>query len=79
MTFKSIICEDLGDLRAKENLDKRLKVQIYCFLIPFLLPELYRFKMSNFKCKSARKICRNQSKSIKFVTSCAGHVDGTKK
>ena len=25
--------------------------------------------------KSDRKSCRNQSKSIKFVTSCAGHVE----
>ena len=31
--------------------------------------------MSSFRSKSARKSCRNQSKSIKFVTSCAGHVD----
>ena len=37
------------------------------------------FKMSSFRSKSARKSCRNQSKSIKFVTSCAGHVDGIKK
>ena len=35
--------------------------------------------MSSFRSKSARKCCRNQSKSIKFVTSCAGHVDGMKK
>ena len=35
--------------------------------------------MSNFRSKSARKSCQNQSKSIKFVTSCAGHVDGMKK
>ena len=35
--------------------------------------------MSSFRSKSARKSCRNQSKSIKFVTSCAGHVDGMKK
>ena len=34
--------------------------------------------MSSFRSKSARKSCRNQSKSIKFVTSCAGHVDGMK-
>ena len=34
--------------------------------------------MNNFRSKSARKSCRNQSKSIKFVTSCAGHVDGMK-
>ena len=29
--------------------------------------------------QSARKSCRNQSKSIKFVALCAGHVDGMKK
>ena len=34
--------------------------------------------MSSFRSKRARKSCRNQSKSIKFVTSCAGHVDGMK-
>ena len=36
-------------------------------------------KVSSFRSKSARKCCRNQSKSIKFVTSYAGHVDGMKK
>ena len=35
--------------------------------------------MSSFGSESARKSCRNQSKSIKFVMSCAGHVDGMKK
>ena len=35
--------------------------------------------MSSFRSKSTRKCCQNQSKSIKFVTSCAGHVDGMKK
>ena len=35
--------------------------------------------MSSFRSKSARKSCRNQPKSIKFVMSCAGHVDGMKK
>ena len=34
--------------------------------------------MSSFRSKSARKSFRNQSKSIKVVTSCAGHVDGMK-
>ena len=34
--------------------------------------------MSSFRSKSARESCRNQSKSIKFVTSCAGHLDGKK-
>ena len=35
--------------------------------------------MSSFRSKSGQKLCRNQSKSIKFVTSCVGHVDGMKK
>ena len=35
--------------------------------------------MSSFKLKSAQKSCRNQSKSIKFVTSCAGRVDEMRK
>ena len=36
--------------------------------------------MSSFGSESVQKAsCRNQSKSIKFVTSCAGHVDGMKK
>ena len=35
--------------------------------------------MSSFRSKSGQKLCRYQSKSIKFVTSCAGHVDGMKK
>ena len=35
--------------------------------------------MSSFRSKSARKSCRNQSKSIKFVPSCAGHIGGMKK
>ena len=36
-------------------------------------------KMSSFRSKSGQKLCRNQSKSVKFVTSYAGHVDGIKK
>ena len=36
-------------------------------------------KMSSFRSKSDKKLCRNQSKSVKFVTSCAGHVDEMKK
>ena len=31
--------------------------------------------MSSFRSKSDRKSCRDQSKSIKFVTSCAGHFE----
>ena len=36
-------------------------------------------KIIRFRIKSGKKLCRNQSKSIKFVTSCTGHVDGMKK
>ena len=36
-------------------------------------------KMSSFGSKSAQKDCLNQSKSVKFLTSYAGHVDGMKK
>ena len=35
--------------------------------------------MSSFRSKNAQKRCRNQSKSINFVMSYAGHVDGMKK
>ena len=35
--------------------------------------------MSSFRSESGQKLCRNQLKSIKLVTSCAGHVDGMKK
>ena len=35
--------------------------------------------MSSFRSKSARESCRNQSKLIKFVMSCAGDGDGMKK
>ena len=36
-------------------------------------------RKSSFRSKGGQKFCRNQSKSIKFVMSCAGHVDGVKK
>ena len=35
--------------------------------------------MSNFRLKLTEIGCQNQSKSIKFVTSSAGHADGMKK
>ena len=38
-----------------------------------------RFKGEWFQIKNARKSGRNQSKSIKFVTSRSGHVDGMNK
>ena len=55
------------------------KIAVYRFLISLLVPELQRFKKSSFRSKSGQNFCRNQSKSIKFVTSCAGSVDGIKK
>ena len=36
-------------------------------------------KKNSFRSKNDQKLRRNQSKSIKFVTSIAGHVDGMKK
>ena len=35
--------------------------------------------MGSFRSKSVQKSFRNQSKSIKSVTPCAGDVDGIKK
>ena len=49
------------------------------FLISLLVQSYNGLKMSSFRSKSGQKLSRNQSKSIKFVTSCAGHVDGMKK
>ena len=51
-----------------ERTAKIRKITVYRFLISLLVPELQRFKEE-----------RNQSKSIKFVTSYAGNVDGMKK
>ena len=34
-----------------------------------------RTDVKSFRSKSGLEGCRNQSKSIKIVTSCAGHVD----
>ena len=67
-------------LDLKVRAAKIRKIFVYHFLISFLVPELYRgLKMSSFRSKSARKGRQNQSKSIKFVTSRAGHVDKMKK
>ena len=52
------------------------------FTVSLYLIQLLSYKglkMSSFRSKSVHKSCRNQSKSIKLVTSCAGHVDGMKK
>ena len=66
---------------------KSLKLQMKCFFnteferaAKIRKIAVYRFliKMRRFGSKSGQKLCRNQSKSIKFVTSCAGHVDGMK-
>ena len=57
------------------------KITVYRFLISLLVRfQSYKgLKMSSFRSKSARKSCRNQSKSIKVVTACTGHVDGMRK
>ena len=55
------------------------KIAVYRFLISLLVPEFKGLKMSSFRSKSGRKSCRNQSKSIKFVTSGVEHVHGMKK
>ena len=62
-----------------ERSAKIRKIAVYRSLISFLVPELQRFREEYFQSKSSCKSCRNQSKSIKFVTSCAGHVDVMKK
>ena len=59
-----------------ERVAKIRKIALYRFLISLLVPELQGFKGEYFQIKSARKSCRNQSKSIKFVTSSAGHIGG---
>ena len=62
-----------------ERATKIRKIAVYRFLGSLLVPELYCLKMSSFRSKNGQKFCRNQSKSIKFVTSGVGHVDGMKK
>ena len=50
---------------------------VYCFLISFLVPELLRFK--NVKKTNKKMVQRsgsNQSKLIKSVMSCYGHLAG---
>ena len=54
-----------------ERATKIIKITVYRFLISLPVPE----KSGK---KSGQKLCRNQSKSIKFVKSCAGHADGMK-
>ena len=59
-----------------------LKEQQKSVRSPFTVSEyLLQFKSYNglqkisFTVKCDRKSCQNRSKSIRFVTSCAGHVD----
>ena len=60
-----------------ERATKIRKIAVYHFLISLLAP-VNGLKKSSFRSKSSQKRRQNQSKSIKFVTSCAGHVDGFK-
>ena len=62
-----------------ERAAKIRKNAVSLFLISLLVPELKGLKVSSFRSKSARKSCLNQSKSMNFVTSYTGHVDGMKK
>ena len=48
---------------------KIMKIAVYRFLISIPVPNYKGLKMSSLRSKSARKSCRNQSKSIKFVKS----------
>ena len=50
------------------------------FLISLLVPKGSKngSKNGRFRNKIGQNSCLNQSKSIKFVMSCAGHVDGIK-
>ena len=53
------------------------KIAVYCFLIPFLVPELLKFKDLKNHPEMVRKmrgLGQNQSKLIKSVTSCDGHL-----
>ena len=53
------------------------KIAVYRFVIPFLVPDLSKFKHLENDPKIGRKNARswiNQSKLIKPLTSCDGHV-----
>ena len=53
-----------------ERAAKIKKIAIYCSLISLPVPELIRFKEEWFQVKRLPKM----SKSIKFVTLCAGQI-----
>ena len=77
----------------KEQLKCKWNVFFYCWIwksskigkmgLPFLNissnSRVIKVKEEQFHNKKRPKSCQNQSKSTKFVTSCAGHVDGMKK
>ena len=65
-----------------ERATKIRKITVYGFLISLLVSYNGLKKIpgeDSCRSKSGQKLCRYQSKSIKFVTSCAGHVDVMKK
>ena len=62
-----------------ERVAKIRKIAVYRFLISFQFQSYESLKVSSFRSKGTLKSCRNQSKSIKLVTSRAGHVNGMKK
>ena len=57
-----------------ERAAKIRKIVIYCFLYLFWFQSYKGLKKSS----SDQKVMKQLSKSIKFVTSCAGHVDEMK-
>ena len=61
-----------------ESLSNVRKIAVYRFLISFLVPELLRFKdLKNYRKDGTKKMPgleQNQSKLIKSVTSCDGHL-----
>ena len=60
-----------------ESLLKVRKIAVYRFLISFLVPELLRsedFENYGKMVKKMRGLEQNQSKLIKSVTSCDGHM-----
>ena len=57
------------------------QIAVYFFSILFLVPKLYSkviSKASSITAKKYKERYQNQSKLIKFVTSCDGHVDWIK-
>ena len=58
-----------------ERAAKVRKITVYCFLIPFQFQSYSDLNKSSITGKDGGESCHNQSKSIKFVMSCDGHVD----